>query len=276
MIEYPEAVTIARQMNERLCGKLILDVAIADDHPKFMFLNDDVSAYQARLPGRRIVNVQAKGKWLFANLDSGDFLLLGEMFGRILLVAPGSALPKKVHAKVTFESGAALVITIQAWGGFQVLTPDELGNHLYTGKQGISILSEEFTPERFSEILDGSEEWSRKPIKSFLVHEGNVAGIGNGMLQDILFRARLSPKRKVPDISPEERMRLHGAIVETMTMAIAAGGRDTEKDLFGNPGGYIPMLDRRAKDTPCPSCETPIEKISYLGGSCYLCRSCQT
>jgi formamidopyrimidine-DNA glycosylase len=276
MIEYPEAVTIARQMREQLYDKPIASVAIADDHPKFMFLNDDLSAYQARLPERNIVDVTAKGKWIFAQLDSGDFLLLGEMFGKILLVPPDTSLPKKAHAVVTFESGETLVVTIQAWGGFQVLTPDELGNHLYTGKQGISILSDDFAPSRFSEILDGSAEWSRKPIKSFLVHEGNVAGIGNGMLQDILFRAQLSPRRKVPEITPGERIRLHGAIVETMTLAIAADGRDTEKTLFGNPGRYIPLMDRRTAGTPCIECGTPIEKISYLGGSCYLCPSCQT
>jgi formamidopyrimidine-DNA glycosylase len=276
MIEYPEAVTIARQMREQLYDKPIISVAIADDHPKFMFLNDDLSAYQARLPERNIVDVAAKGKWIFAQLDSGDFLLLGEMFGKILLVSPDTSLPKKAHAVVTFESGETLVVTIQAWGGFQVLTPDELGNHLYTGRQGISILSDDFTPSRFSEILDGSAEWSRKPIKSFLVHEGNVAGIGNGMLQDILLRAQLSPRRKVPEINPEERIRLHGAIVETMTLAIAADGRDTEKDLFGFQGGYIPLMDRRTAGTPCTECGTTIKKISYLGGSCYICPSCQT
>jgi len=276
MIEYPEAVTIARQMREQLSEKPIVSVAIADDHPKFMFLNDDMSAYQARLPGRTIVDVTARGKWIFARLDSGDLFLLGEMFGKILLVAPGARLPNKAHAIVAFESGETLVVTIQAWGGFQVLAPDELGNHLYTGKQGIPILSDDFTPSRFSEILDESGEWSRKPIKAFLVHEGNVAGIGNGMLQDVLFRAQLSPKRKVPGITQQERARLHGALVETMQLAIAAGGRDTEKDLFGAPGGYIPLMDRRTEGTPCIACGTTIEKISYLGGSCYICPSCQT
>ena len=106
-------------------------------------------------------------------------------------------------------------------------------------------------------------------------YEGNVCGIGNGYLQDILFRAKLSPKRKVPDISPDERMRLRGAIAETMTEAIEKGGRDTERDLYGRPGRYVPILDRRAVDTPCPDCGTPIEKMSYLGGSCYVCPSCQ-
>ncbi|MBU0595318.1 endonuclease VIII [Candidatus Bipolaricaulota bacterium] len=209
-------------------------------------------------------------------LDSGDILLLGEMFGRIRYVAPDETLPDKVHAIVIFDDGGRLVVTIQAWGGFQVLTPEELAAHPYAGALGVSPLDDAFTSERFAEILDGSGDWSRKPIKAFLVHERNIAGVGNGYLQDILFRAKLSPKRKVPDLGASERRRLHAAIVETMAEAVRLGGRDTEKDLLGKPGGYVPLLDRRTNGTACPECGTTIEKIQYLGGSCYVCPSCQT
>ena len=275
MIELPEVVTVARQIRSEFAGKRIDAVSIAEDRPKFMFLNEELGAYEDRLVGRRIVDVSGEGKWIFSTLDSEDILLLGEMFGRILYVPPGGTLPKKVHGTVLFEDGGRLVVTIQAWGGFQVLTPDELAAHPYAGHLGISPIAEEFTPKRFNEILDESGDWSRKPIKAFLVHEGNVCGIGNGYLQDVLFRAKLSPKRKVPDVSPDERRRLHRAIVATMNEAIEKRGRDTEKDFYGRPGGYVPILDRRAVGSSCPNCGTPIEKISYLGGSCYVCPSCQ-
>ena len=276
MIEFPEAVTIARQIGEVLLDRPIASVAIAEDRPKFMFLNENLDDYASRLVGRRIVDATARGKWMPARLDSGDILLLGEMFGRITYVPVDAEPPKKVHASVSFEGGDRLAITIQAWGGFLAVTERELADHPYAGTQGPSPTDEAFTPEAFDRILDEREGWNRKPIKAFLVHEGNVAGIGNGYLQDILFRAGLSPKRKVPDISPDERVRLHAAIVETMSDAVARGGRDTEKDLFGAPGGYVPILDRRTAGTPCPNCETPIERIQYLGGSCYLCPTCQT
>ncbi len=275
MLELPEIVTIAGQIREALVGLRIDGISIAVDRPKLMFLNDDLGAYEARLVDRRIAGVAANGKWIFAALDSGDVFLLGEMFGRIRHLRGDEEPPKKVHGAIAFEDGGQLVATIQAWGGFLVLTAEELAAHPYAGTQGISPLDEAFTPDRFEEILDGSGDWSRKPIKAFLVHEGNVCGIGNGMLQDILFRARLSPKRKVPELSSVEREKLHSAIVTTMASAVEQGGRDTETDLYGAPGRYIPILDRRAKDRPCPECGTPIEKISYLGGSCYVCPSCQ-
>ncbi len=265
MIEYPEAVTIAAQMREALVGKTISSVAIAENHPKFMFLNDDPFAYEDRLPGRIITEVRASGKWIFSKLDSGNILLIGEMFGRILLVSPPEELPKKSHGIVTFSSKEQLAITIQAWGGFQVLTPEELAAHPYAGHQGPSPVEDELTLERFLDVLDHSDNWSRKPIKAFLVHEGNIAGIGNGMLQDILFRAKLSPKRKVPDIKREERARLHQAILETMQLAVEANGRDTEKDLFGAPGNYIPLMtaepqEHRATNAAQPSRRSPISE----------------
>jgi len=166
-------------------------------------------------------------------------------------------------------------VTIRAWGGFQVLSREELDGHPYAGDLGISPIGEDFTPERFDMILDEHGDWSRKPIKAFLVHEGNVCGIGNGYLLDVLFRAKLSPKRKVYDIRTGERRRLHRAIVMTLNEAVEKGGRDTERDLHGAPGRYVPILDRRAKDRPCPECGAPIEKISYLGGTWYVCPSCQ-
>jgi len=276
MIELPEVATIADQMRREYRGKAIQAVSIAEDRPKFMFLNADPAAYEARLVRHRIVDVVGNGKWIFATLDSGAILLLGEMFGRFLHVLPDEPLPRKAHAIVTFEDGGRLVLTIQAWGAFQVVTRDELDVHPHAGKQGISPLDNAFTPERFGEILDGSGGWSRKPIKAFLVHEGNVCGIGNGYLQDILYRAKLSPKRKVPGIAPDERERLRRAIATTMREAVGKGGRDTEKDLYGRPGAYVPILDQRADGRPCPGCGAPIQKISYLGGSCYVCPSCQS
>ena len=276
MLEYPEIVTVAGQIRETLIGKPIADVSITADRPKFMFLNENLDDYSKRLTGRRIVDAVPRGKWIHATLDSGDILLLGEMFGRLLHVPADGTMPKKAHGILTFEDGGRLVVTIQAWGGFQVLTPKELTDHPYAGTAGPSPLDSAFTLERSDGILDRSGDWSRKPIKAFLVHEGNVAGIGNGMLQDILFRARISPKRKVPSLDAGDREHLHAAIVETMSEGVRLGGRDTEKDLLGEPGGYVARMDRRTLGTPCIECGAPIEKIQYLGGSCYICPSCQT
>jgi formamidopyrimidine-DNA glycosylase len=99
--------------------------------------------------------------------------------------------------------------------------------------------------------------------------------MGNGYLQDILFRAKIHPRRRVVDILEREKLALYEAIVGTLKQAVELGGRDTECDLYGNRGGYASILSSKAKGQPCRECGTLIEKIQYLGGSCYLCPSCQ-
>lgn len=103
-----------------------------------------------------------------------------------------------------------------------------------------------------------------------------MAGIGNGYLQDVLFRAGVDPRRKVGEITADQQRALYDAVKETMQQAIAQNGRECERDLYGRPGSYQPIMDRNAKGKPCPECGTLIEKISYLGGSCYLCPTCQS
>lgn len=102
-----------------------------------------------------------------------------------------------------------------------------------------------------------------------------VSGIGNGYLQDILFRAGIDPRRKVASITAEETHALYGSVKETLDQAISLNGRECERDLHGEPGRYTPVMDRFAKGKPCPTCGNPIQKISYLGGSCYICSACQ-
>jgi len=77
-------------------------------------------------------------------------------------------------------------------------------------------------------------------------------------------------------VRDSEKRALYDAIFETLEQAVELGGRDTERDLYGNCGGYVSILSSKAKGQPCSECGTAIEKIQYLGGSCYLCPSCQT
>ena len=123
-------------------------------------------------------------------------------------------------------------------------------------------------------------EKTSKGIKGFLVATGyaipnHIAGLGNAIVQDILFHAEISPKRKNMDILPDEREKLFKAINAIIAEAIKLGGRYDEVDHFGNKGGYIRLMDNKTADTPCTRCGTNIKKISYLGGACYICPLCQ-
>jgi formamidopyrimidine-DNA glycosylase len=94
-------------------------------------------------------------------------------------------------------------------------------------------------------------------------------------LQDILFRARVNPRRKVREIDEEMRAGIFSAVKQVLKEMADGGGRDTELDLYGNPGGYTTIMSRNTVGTPCPSCRQPIEKKAYMGGSVYYCPECQ-
>jgi formamidopyrimidine-DNA glycosylase len=275
MIELPEALTLAAQMGETITGKEFARAEVAEGRPKFLFVTPEPPDLSSRLVGRRVTGVSSKGKWIFSRLDNGETLTLGEFGGRLHYHAPGEDLPTKRHVTLEFTDGGALTLAILMWGFLGVQTPTELAEHPYAGTLGPSPIDDDFTVARWNEVLDAYLESENKPVKAFLTHEANVCGLGNGYLQDILFRAKLSPKRKVGSLDARDRASLYHAIRDTLQEAVDLGGRDTERTLFGEPGGYVPLLDKRTKGRPCTRCGTPIEKLSYLGGSCYVCPRCQ-
>ena len=275
MFELPEVHTLAQQMDTELVGREIISSTVRDERPKFLFVSPEPEVFDQEIVGRRFCHVSSKGKWIFAKLDRGRTFMIGEFGGRLLLRAPWEELPKKHHWMCELDDGSRLTLTIQMWGFVGLLSQRELAAHPYAGTLGPSPLDRGFTVEQLTERLDRQIEAKAVSIKAFLTHEANVCGIGNGYLQDILFRSRLSPKRKIASLTPQERESLHAAIVSTLRQAVTLGGRDTEIDLYGEKGSYTPLLDKRTAGHPCPDCRTPVEKIQYLGGSCYICPKCQ-
>lgn len=112
-------------------------------------------------------------------------------------------------------------------------------------------------------------------IKALLATEQRIPGLGNGVLQDILFKAGIHPKRKISKISELERSDLFHCLKVTLQSMADKGGRDTEKDFYGNFGGYKTLLSKNTYKNPCPNCGDTIVKEAYLGGSVYYCPTCQ-
>ncbi|HWT74497.1 MAG TPA: endonuclease VIII, partial [Mobilitalea sp.] len=87
--------------------------------------------------------------------------------------------------------------------------------------------------------------------------------------------AGIHPKRKRQTMTEEDKEKLFASIKSTLSEIISKGGRDTEKDLYGNNGGYSTKLSKLTVDKPCPICSNLIQKEAYLGGSIYYCIGCQ-
>jgi formamidopyrimidine-DNA glycosylase len=278
MIEMPEATTIAKQMNQTLTGKTIASFGRGHKTHKFLWLNRPDEEYEAVLPGLSVTGASSFGRSIYLHL-SDHMLWWTDTGGKLLYHEPGAKLPKNYHLGWTFEDGSALTFAMQMWGGVKLLDDAEFGDKP-NDETGVEPLSADFTLEHFDQMLDEYPEKTSKGIKGFLVATGyvtpnHIAGLGNAIVQDILFHACLSPKRKTPDITPDERQRLLEAINSTIEEATKLGGRYDEVDHFGNKGGYIRLMDSKSVDTPCTRCGADIKKISYLGGACYLCPQCQ-
>jgi formamidopyrimidine-DNA glycosylase len=87
--------------------------------------------------------------------------------------------------------------------------------------------------------------------------------------------AGMHPKKKTGTLSAKDPKVLFDSVKKTLAAMAAKGGRDTESDLFGRPGGYKTILSKNTVNTPCPACGTVIQKEAYMGGSIYYCGKCQ-
>jgi len=275
MLELPEAVTLTRQINETLAGKTIAS-AMANTSPhKFAFYQGDPETYPEKLRNQTIGEASARGSLIATAIGTERVLLLGDGGLRILYHEKEKTLPKKHQLLLRFDDDTYLTVSVSGWGAVWLMTHAEQAAHRYAGYEGVSPISAEFTEAYLDRLFAAVPPGDKRSIKYFIVSDPKIWGVANGYLQDILFRAQLHPRRRVVGLADEDRSRLYGAVRTTVTKAIAANGRVTERDLFNQRGGYTPLLYTKTKGTPCTVCGTPIEKISYLGGSCYLCPTCQ-
>ena len=273
MIEIPEALTLARQVNETLQGEVVREAAAAHTPHKFAWYYGDPALYAARLAGRRVGPAQALAGRL--EIDMGDCLLhIGE--GAVLrFYPPETKLPAKHQLLLSFESGAALVGTVAMYGLFYCLGPGEgvEDNYLQAARQAVSPLSADFDEAYFAGLY--KEQDGRLSAKAFMATGQRIPGLGNGVLQDILFNAGIHPRRRLDTLGPQGLNALFASLKSTLAEMVAAGGRDTERDLFGNPGGYTTKMSRLTLSLGCPACGSQVQKQAYLGGSVYFCPKCQ-
>ena len=274
MIEMPEATTIARQMDETLTGKTIQHFARGPLTHKFLWLSKPADEYDAFLSGRKLTGATSYGRSIYLYVGDTHVLWFGELGGRILYHPAGAELPAKYHLRWDFADISRMTFSLQMWGFVGLLEKAELHTHPHA-EAGIPPLSSGFALERFDQLLEAYPEKTKKGIKGFLVTSQFVNGIGNGYLQDILFRAKIHPARKIPSLTTDERNQLFDAIQSTISQAISLRGREDERDLFDQPGRYQRLMSSSTVGTLCPTCGTTIQKISYLGGACYLCPGCQ-
>ncbi|MEL7625297.1 MAG: DNA-formamidopyrimidine glycosylase family protein [Anaerolineaceae bacterium] len=274
MLELPETTTIAQQINQLLVGKTVSSVIAGYSPHKFAWLNLEPSEYAKVLAGNRVLSARGVGMFVEVTL-SNSYLLFHD--GVNLRFHPEAGpLPAKHQLLVNFDDGTTLSASVGMYGGLYCWEKSSNFDYSYyqTALSKPSPLTEDFNETYFRELLAPAAV-QKLPLKAVLATEQRIPGLGNGSLQDILWQAGLNPHRKLNTLSDEKVENLFLSVKETLKAMTEQGGRSTEKNLLGQPGGYPVQMCADTKGEPCLRCGTEIRKEAFLGGSVYFCPDCQ-
>ena len=273
MIELPEAIALANQINENITGKKISQVIAKHSEHKFTWYFGDADKYQEQLVNKKIDTANGFGS--FIELSAGKMRILYNEGANLRFIENKNNLPKKHQLLIEFSDHTYLCASIRMYGGVGCFIENEFDNEYYKiAKTKPSPLSKEFDKQYFNNLIS-NEDVKKLSLKAFLATEQRIPGLGNGVLQDILFYAKIHPKQKVNILTNKQKINLFKSIKHTLKEMVENNGRDTEKDLFSENGGYITKVSKNTVGKKCEVCGSKIEKNNYMGGSIYFCGGCQ-
>jgi len=272
MIEIAEAHVYAIEMTEKLKGKTITDVKVLQAPHTFCWMSEEPSYYAHHLPGLVITGVTSSAHYVRIHLSDDKEIAIGEDVS--LEYKREDLISKKNQLVLIFDDHFALEFKIKLYGFILYGEPIEMKSKmLYYQKALDSIhpLDQRFSYEYFIEATGLNT--NKGSVKAALATEQHIPGLGNGTLQDILFHANISPKRKVSSLSDDDKKGLYDAVKSTINEMMALGGRDLQTNMFGVKGGYEVLM--KNERTHCPICQTELQKEAFLGGKVIYCPHCQ-
>jgi formamidopyrimidine-DNA glycosylase len=293
MPELPEVETIRRQLAPAVVGRRIERAEVLDER----WTRPDLPrSVEEALAGAPIEAVERRGKYLILRLEGERALVMHlRMTGNLLLrpagrraaadlmepdrlgaprLYEGSPDLRYLRARLVLDDGSELLFTDpRRFGNGAVMRTRELDAHL-AARVGLEPLTGELTADAIRELAAGR----RAPLKSFLLAQAGVAGIGNIYADEALWRARLHPLSPAGSMKLEDCEALRRGIVEALEAGLANGGAsiDDYRDLRGERGS---MQDAFAVHTregrECVRCGEDIRRIVVAGRSTYFCPGCQ-
>ena len=263
MPELPELEILRRELDAQVVGRRVVEV-MADD-----------AALAEGLVGACIASVERRGKMLVLNFDNERSLVIHLMMvGQLLLSPPFAGEPRDVCLALRFADGAQLSLGQVPLKYVHLLPTADVEGLPAIAKLGVDPLSEGFTLDRLRAILAGR----RGALKPLLLDQSLMAGIGNTYADEILFAARLHPKRKAASLNEAEVVRLYESILVILERGIELGG-SSEMAFLHLDGARGRSQERfqvkGRKGEPCFICGIPIERIEVGGRGTYLCPQCQ-
>jgi formamidopyrimidine-DNA glycosylase len=299
MPELPEVETIARGLASRVTGDIIESVWLGSKPEP---LKSPAAEIVATLESRRIVAVRRVGKHIVVDLDpvgdvgrapppakgryrphssssrkkaagqsarptqTAQWIVHLGMTGRMVVCPPDSEMAKHTHLVAKLASGREL----------RFVDPRRFGRlSVARGFEAAGCEPLEVQPDHFVSLFRGR----KTPIKSALLNQKLLRGVGNIYADESLFRAGVRPRRRASSLTREDLRRLYPAVQEVLREAIALGGSSVSDyvDADGEEGFF--QLQHRVygrEGEPCLVCETAIKRVVIAGRSSHYCPKCQT
>ncbi|MDE3131120.1 MAG: bifunctional DNA-formamidopyrimidine glycosylase/DNA-(apurinic or apyrimidinic site) lyase [Acidobacteriota bacterium] len=271
MPELPEVETIRRQLAPHLQGRSFRSVEIRD----FRWTQPaPPELIAAELTGARVRRLGRRGKYLIWELDDDRQLLVHlRMTGSLLLDAE----PESPHTRVRLELDDGHVLTYvdpRRFGTAQLLRSAAARDSYLAARLG----AEPFTPEFTVAYLRSQARGRTAPVKTFILDQRRIAGVGNIYADEALHRAGIHPLRPAGRLSAAQWTALKDAIEQALAAGIEAKGAsiDDFRHVDGARGSFQDrfLVHTRAGE-PCPTCGAPIRKLVVGGRGTYVCESCQ-
>ncbi len=268
MPELPEVETIKNELAPYIVGRTIAGVEIFWDR---MVRKPSVEEFRTRLAGERIVGLGRRGKYLLFHLSGGETLVIHlKLTGSLWQDSPPEG-DRFVRATIHLDQGGHIYFRDPRKFGKMWLVPDAA---LATGKLG----PEPFEPGFTAAVLEARLKKRSIPIKTAILDQGVLAGVGNLYADEALFEAKIHPMRPADSLTSAQIKRLYTAILSVLRRGIDNRGASVEN--YYRPDGAKGKahtefkVARRAGD-PCPRCGTTIEYMKVRTRGTYFCPKCQ-
>ena len=272
MPEKPEVITVARKLETKLIGKTILKVEVYHDN---MIDYPTVDKFKKEIINQKIYEITTRGKWIVMTLDDYYMLFHLRMEGKFFFRTKKD--PKDKHEHVIFDlddNTQLLFADVRKFGKVMLIEKDKI----YSMKPYTELGLEPWDKDLTSNYL--KEKYSKKtlPIKSVLLDQSIITGIGNIYADEILFLSKINPLTKAKDLTDKNRKDIINNTISVLDKAIEEGGTTirsytSEEGVTGMFQNNL-FVHQRAKE-PCRICKTPIVKIKVGGRGTYYCPKCQ-
>jgi formamidopyrimidine-DNA glycosylase len=269
MPELPEVETTRRSLVPHVVGARITGVTVRERRLRTPIAPD----FEARLRGRRVVDLERRGKYLLFGLDHDQTLLVHLGMSGSLALTPLDAPPElHDHVDLVFDRRLRMVFNDpRRFGLMRLGRLDELAE---LGNVGRDPLNAAPSLEEWRNLVRGR----RTPIKNLLMDQRLLGGVGNIYASEMLFQAGIRPRRRAAGQRREELQRLGDAMQQVLARAVELGGSSISdyRDANGQPGFFQihhAVYDRAGE--PCRTCAAPIKRIVIGGRSTFYCPRCQ-